>query len=145
MSLSNFYYKYTNIFRSDYFYRQFNVSIWSYYVVCTAPEMTKRNKASQTQQGWISQTVKQCYMYDDTVGAWLTVTRAFQLLYVYCQLLGYHRNERKSPECKVVWSRHSFPSNFKCARLNVGWWVNSFHVFYIMFLLVNNKKKTFFV
>ena len=33
-------------------------------------------------------------MYDDTVGAWLTVTRAFQLLYVYCQLLGYHRNER---------------------------------------------------
>ena len=101
----------------------------------------QKKKPSQIQQGQISQRVKRCYMYDDTVGAWL----AFQLLYVYCQLLGYVWNERfRKPECKVVWNRHSFSSDFKSARLehylNVGWCVISFLVFYIMFLLVNNKK-----
>jgi hypothetical protein len=57
-------------------------------------------------------------MYDDTVGAWLTVTRAFQLLHAYCQLLGYVRNERfRKPECKVIWNRHSLSPDLKCVRL----------------------------
>ena len=80
--------------------------------------MTNRKKTSQTQQRQISQTVKRCYMYDDTVGAWLTVTRAFQLLDIYFQLLGYVRNERKSPECKVIRNRHYFSSDFFCLVVN---------------------------
>ena len=76
-------------------------------------------------------------MYDDTVGAWLPVTRTSLLLYVYCQLLGYVPNERNRLNVKLSKNRHSFSSDFKCARrehyLNVGWCSISLHVFYIVF------------
>ena len=41
-------------------------------------------------------------MYDDTVGAWLTVTRSFQLLYVYCKLLGYESLNVKLSEKDIL-------------------------------------------
>jgi hypothetical protein len=80
-------------------------------------------------------------MYDDTVGAWLTVTRAFQLLCVYCQLLGYVRNERfRKPECKVVWNRHFFLLILNVLDWNITCMLDGASLFYIMFFQLIKKN-----
>ena len=79
-------------------------------------------------------------MYYDTVGAWITVTRAFQLLCVYCRLpvtfgmSDFEILNVKLSETDIIFLLilNVFDWN-KSHYLYVGWCVISFHVCYTMF------------